>query len=227
MRVTDILHFLGELEQNNNFDWMHAHKSWQKETQAQFETLVDELIRALAEEEAALAPLSAKDLIFRLNRDTRFSHDKSPYSPAYRAHIGPAGRAPIPVGYFIVLSPRQSFVGGGLYAAAFGDATERIRQYIAAHPTELAAILHDEAFAQSFTIQGEKLKRVPRGYDPASPVGEYLKHKSWYIEYPLKPDELADDGAFCACVLDKCRLMQPFNAYINQALAGYQLPKRP
>lgn len=227
MAVAEILRFLTELKANNDFAWMAEHKSWQKETQAQFAALLQEIIAQLAEDDPAVGELRAGELIFRLNRDTRFAHDKSPYNPAYRAHIGPAGRAPIPVGYYVVLSPQQSIIGGGLYASMFSEATEQIRQYIAGHLTELDAILQEEAFAASFTLQGEKLKRVPRGFDTSDPAGEYLKHKSWYIEYPLSAEALADDQIFCQQVLEKCRLMKPFNDFMNRALEGFQMPARP
>lgn len=226
MIVADILQFLSELQENNTYEWMQAHKSWHKETQAQFEQLLGELIRQLAAADPAVADLQAMELIFRLNRDTRFSHDKSPYNPAFRAHIGPNGRAPIPVGCYLVLSPGQSILGGGLYAAMFREATEQIRQYIAEHWAELDAILHEEAFRQTFTLQGEKLKRLPRQFAADHPAGEYLKHKSWYIQYAFSPAELADDRTFCAAVWEKCRLMQPFNNYLNTALAGFEMPKR-
>lgn len=53
------------------------------------------------------------DLTFKLVRDTRFSRDKSPYNPAFRAHISSMGKLPIPVGYFIMIKPgNQSFLGG-------------------------------------------------------------------------------------------------------------------
>ncbi len=144
MAVTEILRFLAELKDNNDYAWMAAHKDWQKETQAQFAALLQEIIAQLAENDPAVGELKAGELIFRLNRDTRFSHDKSPYNPAYRAHIGPQGRAPIPVGYYLVLSPGRSIIGGGLYAAMFNDATAQIRQYIAGHLNELEAVLQEE-----------------------------------------------------------------------------------
>lgn len=227
MAVTEILRFLAELKDNNDYAWMAAHKDWQKETQAQFAALLQEIIAQLAENDPAVGELKAGELIFRLNRDTRFNHDKSPYNPAYRAHIGPQGRAPIPVGYYLVLSPGRSIIGGGLYAAMFNDATAQIRQYIAGHLNELEAVLQEEAFAASFTLQGEKLKRVPHGFDADDPAGEYLKHKSWYIECPLSAEMLADDQIFCQQVLEKCRLMKPFNDYINRALEGFKMPERP
>ena len=100
-----MLDFLADLRENNSLDWMHAHKKRKKEAQNAFLELVQGCIADLAETEPCLAALDAKDLAFRINRDTRFSDDKSPYNPTFRAHISPAGRMPVPVGYFVSVTP--------------------------------------------------------------------------------------------------------------------------
>ena len=129
-----MLDFLADLRENNSLDWMHAHKKRKKEAQNAFLELVQGCIADLAETEPCLAALDAKDLAFRINRDTRFSDDKSPYNPTFRAHISPAGRMPVPVGYFVSVTPGGSFAGGGLFAPHFKDATRMVRDRIAADP---------------------------------------------------------------------------------------------
>ena len=94
-----MLEFLADLREHNSLDWMHTHEKRKKEAQAAFVGLVRECIDDLAADEPALAALDPKSLVFRINRDTRFSDDKSPYNPSFRAHISPAGRAPVPVGH--------------------------------------------------------------------------------------------------------------------------------
>ena len=59
-----------------------------------------------------------------------------------------------------------------------------------------------------------------QGYEKAHPQAEYLKFKSWYLEYPLKDEELADAEAFTARAAELFRIMKPFNDYLNKALAG-------
>jgi len=130
MTDTRILEFLTELDLHNNRDWLLAHKDMQREAAAQFEELVQHMISELSPYDPSIAHLQAKDLTFRLNRDTRFSKDKSPYHAAFRAHIGPAGKLPIPVGYFVHIAPGNLFLGGGLFASCFSDATGRIRNAI-------------------------------------------------------------------------------------------------
>ncbi len=222
-----IMDFLRELEQNNSRPWMQEHKAYQKEASAQFERLVHGIIAELAPYDPSIAQLDAKDLTFRQNRDTRFSNDKSPYNPSFRAHISAAGRAPVPVGYYIHLSPGKSFLGGGLFAAMFKEATEMIRAHIFAHGPEFEAIVDAPEFREHFTLSGEKLKNVPKSYDPEFPQSEYLKHKSWYIEQPVADSALADLDTFSCFAAESFLRMVPFNSYLNTALAGFTMPERP
>ena len=107
-----------------------------------------------------------KDLTFKLVRDTRFSHDKSPYSPAFRVHISSGGKLPVPVGYYLMLKPGdQSFLGGGLFADMFKEATKMVRDHIAQNGDEWEEILREPAFRELFTVKGNALKNVPAGYE--------------------------------------------------------------
>ena len=222
-----IMDFLRELEQNNNRTWMQEHKAYQKEAAARFERLLQDIIGELVPYDPSIAQLNAKALVFRQNRDTRFSSDKSPYNPSFRAHISSAGRAPVPVGYYIHISPGNSFLGGGLFASMFKDATEMIRAYIVKHGQEFEDIINAPQFREHFTLSGEKLKNVPRGYDPEFPQSAYLKHKSWYIEQPVADGALNDLAAFTNTAVESFLRMRPFNRYINTALAGFTMPERP
>ncbi len=84
--------YLRGLAANNNREWYHAHKTEYQEANAQFEALVQELIFKIGETDGSILHNVPKDLTFRLVRDTRFSHDKSPYTPAFRAHIAAGGK---------------------------------------------------------------------------------------------------------------------------------------
>lgn len=227
MKQDPILEFLAGLQANNSLDWMHAHKAQQQAAAADFEALVQALMGELALEDPAVAGLRPRDLVFRLNRDTRFSADKSPYKAAFRAHLGPAGRLPIPVGYYLHLEPGNSFLGGGLYAAQFPGATARIRQAIAESGQEFLQLVQEPFFAAHFELVGEKLKKVPQGFDPALPQSDYLKYKSWALEYHLPDESLLDRPAFVRQAAEVFLRMRPFNQYLNRALQGYQLPARP
>ena len=143
MNTKTILDFLTDLSKNNTKEWMNQNKTAYKDAYNEFADLVQELIVRLSEDDPSIRYLNSRDLIFRLNRDTRFSHDKSPYNPSFRAHISSGGRVPVPVGYFINVTPEDIFLGGGLFASQFSDATGMVRDYIVKHGGELEQILKD------------------------------------------------------------------------------------
>lgn len=227
MDMQIIINFLKELSENNNRDWYHSHKEEYKEANAQFEELIQELILRIGKTDSSILHNVPKDLTFKLVRDTRFSHDKSPYNPAFRAHISSKGKLPVPVGYYIMIKPGgQSFLGGGLFADMFKDATTMVRDYIQKHPDEWDAVIHDPDFEKYFKVQGTALKNVPAGYDKENPQAEYLKYKSWYLEYTVEDDLVKDTDKFVDLAVEVFNRMKPFNDFLNQALADFKMPER-
>ena len=225
--LNSILEYLTDLAQNNNREWYHANKERYNKANAEFERFLGELIAAIGEFDNSILHNAPKDLTFKLMRDTRFSHDKSPYNPAFRAHISSAGKLPIPVGYYILLAPgNRSFLGGGLFASMFKDATAMVRDHIVVNGSEFEAIIRDKTFVEHFSVKGEELKNVPSGYDATHPQAEYLKNKSWYLEYPVPDERIADANGFVKQAARVFRSMKPFNDYLNAALAGFKMPSR-
>ncbi len=227
MNMSVILQYLTQLYENNNREWYHANKAEYKKANAEFEALIQALILRIGEFDPSVLHNVPQTLTFKLNRDTRFSHDKSPYNPAFRAHISSMGKLPIPVGYYLMIKPKdQSFLGGGLFADMFKDATTMVRDFISANGEEWEQITHAPDFKKHFTVQGTALKNVPAGYDKEHPQAESLKFKSWYLEYPIKDVELDNAEQFLTRAAELFRLMKPFNDYLNRALAGFQMPAR-
>ncbi|MBU5305291.1 DUF2461 domain-containing protein [Eubacterium callanderi] len=219
-----MLDFLAQLRDNNSLEWMHSHQPEYKAARAAFVSLVSDLMEKLLPDEPGLGLINPSDLVFRLNRDTRFSKDKSPYTPAFRAHISPEGRGMVPVGDYLFVSPGQIFLGGGVFHGKMPEITRRIRDQIVSEGNSFEAVLEAPAFCEKLTLQGEKLKNVPRGYDKEHPYGELLKHKSWYVEYPVEKDLFLDREAFLAEAVDVFRRIKPFNDFINKALEGLEMP---
>ncbi len=227
MNTKLILDYLHELSLNNNRDWYHGHKDEYREANAEFEGLVQNLISEIGKFDSSVLHNIAKNLTFKLVRDTRFSHDKSPYNPAFRAHISSMGKLPIPVGYYIMIKPdNQSFLGGGLFADMFKNATSMVRDYICENPDEWDDIINAPDFKKYFTVKGTSLKNVPKGYDKEHSQAEFLKFKSWYLEYPIKDDELSDSEKFIERSVKLFEIMKPFNDYLNKALKGFKMPER-
>ncbi len=227
MNTQLILDYLAGLASHNEREWYHAHKAEYKEANAEFESLLQELILRIGEFDNSVLHNQPKDLTFKLVRDTRFSHDKSPYNPAFRAHISAKGKLPVPVGYYLMIKPGgQSFLGGGLFADMFKEATAMVRDYIAANSREWEEILGDPDFRKHFTVQGTALKRVPAGYEKEHPQAEFLKYKSWYLEYPVTDAQFGDGEAFLEHAVSVFRLMKPFNDYLNRGLVNFKMPER-
>ncbi len=227
MNTQMILDYLTQLSANNNREWYHAHKAEYQAANAQFEELIQALMLRIGEFDSSILGHSPKELTFKLVRDTRFSHDKSPYNPAFRAHISSIGKLPIPVGYYLMIKPSgQSFLGGGLFADMFKDATRMVRDYISEHGGEWEEIITAPSFQERFTVGGSALKNVPAGYEKEHPQAEYLKYKSWYLEYSVQDKDLTDGDLFLAKAADIFRLMKPFNDYLNNALTGFKMPTR-
>ncbi len=222
-----ILNYLSQLSKNNNREWYHEHKKENKAANEQFEQLVQELIYGIGTFDKSVLNNIPKELTFKLVRDTRFSHDKSPYNASFRAHISSMGKLPIPVGYYIMIKPNGgTFLGGGLFADMFKNATTMVRDYIAAHPNEWNDIITDNQFKKYFTVKGTALKNVPAEYDKEHPQAEYLKYKSWYLEYFMSDEEVLDSEAFLQKTVEIFKAMKPFNDFLNKALNGFEMPTR-
>lgn len=139
-----ILDYLSALSKNNNRDWYQAHKKEKTLAMEAFEQLIQEFMIGISAYDDMILRFQPKQLTFSLVRDTRFSNDKSPYRPAFRAHISGKGKQLVPVGYFISFEPDENtMLGGGLFADMFKDATTMIREELLDH-------------GKSFTVSSQK-----------------------------------------------------------------------
>lgn len=225
--MNKIMDFLEGLAANNHKEWFHAHKQERIEATKEFEELVQECMIEIAKFDDTILLCEPKELTFKMVRDTRFSKDKSPYNPSFRAHISAKGKLPIPVGYFINICPHdETMLGGGLFADMFKDATCMIRDHIQEHGDRFLQILEEPAFKNYFHLQGSKLKSVPKGYDPASPYAELLKYKSWYIESFVREDIVRDQAQFFSLMMVQFKAMKNFNDFLNEALVDFVMPQR-
>lgn len=101
-----------------------------------------------------------------------------------------------------------------------------IRDYISRNGNEWERIIHQPEFEKYFTVRGTALKNVPSGYEKEHPQADYLKFKSWYLEYPLKDEEVKNVEIFLAKAIQLFQIMKPFNDYLNKALVNFQMPTR-
>jgi uncharacterized protein (TIGR02453 family) len=186
MNTKIILDFLAELSKNNNKLWLDAHRAEYTEAKNSFYELTTEFIKRLTALEPAFERLDAKQCIYRLNRDIRFSPDKTPYKNHFAAYINDGGKNNWSCGYYVHLQCRTgtaAFDGSMLACGLHCPAPEwlyKVRQHIADNGAKLIKILNNKQFKASWDeLEGDSLKKAPRDFDPNDPYIQYLKMKSF------------------------------------------------
>ena len=208
------LEFLGQLEQNNNKAWFDAHRAAYETARSAFEDFVDDLIRGVDKFDD-LGDLSAKECIFRINRDVRFSKDKSPYKPNMGASLAPGGRKSARLGYYIHVAPHdESMIAGGLHTP-MPPQLFRFRQAIDRDANAFKRITRSRAFAQYFGhVSGGRLATAPQGFPRDHPEIELLKLKEIVAVHHLA-DESVLSPDLAAHTLKVFKAMKPFLDYLN------------
>lgn len=213
-----IFDFLVRLQMYNDRNWFHEHKFEYDEVRADFETFIDTLIVPLAQLDPGLGTVTANECIFRIYRDTRFSHDKTPYKTHFSAFIGNGGRKTRLAGYYIHIQPDESFFAGGIYNPD-PPALESVRNEIYHHPDEIRSILDNRKFKKTFPALSDegRLKNPPKGYPKDFKEIDLLKNKHFITYYPLENEYFLQDGLIDRLV-GLCKIQYPLNAFLNRAV---------
>ncbi len=210
----NIFEFLKSLSVNNNKDWFNDNRELYKEAKVNFEKFVQNLILETYEIDNSIGVINAKDCVFRIFRDLRFSKDKIPYKINFGAHIGNGGRKSIYAGYYLHLEPDNSFVGGGLYMPN-SEVLKKVRTLIIENSTEFLNILNNTKFNKTFDkIYGETLKTAPRGFDKTNENINLIRYKSYAFIKPIPDNELSDID-FDKKILDSFKTLKPMNDFLN------------
>jgi uncharacterized protein (TIGR02453 family) len=214
--LQSVLKFAGDLKQNNNRGWFQDHRSDYEIARARFEDYVAALIQELSKTEP-LADLSPKDCIFRLNRDLRFTKDKTPYKPYMSAYIAPGGRKSRLLGYYVHIEPGNAMLAGGLYEPNTQQLTSW-RDAIVRDPRPFKDITGSETFRKFFgEVGGERLKTIPRGYPKDHPEADLLRLKTVTVTRHLTDTEVASP-AFFPETIETFRVIKPFLKYFDTFL---------
>jgi uncharacterized protein (TIGR02453 family) len=214
MDLRPVLEFVRGLRRNNKREWFEAHRATYVEARRHFESYVGALITALRRSES-LGALSPADCIFRMNRDLRFSRDKTPYKPYMSAYIAPGGRKSRRLGYYVHLeSGDHSILGGGLHKpeprqlAAWRASIDR-------DPRRFKSVAAAPSFRKYFgTVHGDRVKTAPKGYARDHPDLELLQLKSVMVSREMS-DRAVASAAFFKETLATFKAMRPFLAYLE------------
>ena len=184
------LKFLEELADNNNREWFKDNKHRYEEDVLDvallfIQSMQDPLAR-IAPHFVAL-PTRVGGSLMRVYRDTRFSRDKTPYKTnigiQFRHEQAKDVHAP---GYYLHIEPEQAFLGVGMWRPD-SEPLRRIRERIAARPSEWRRVLEHAPFKRHFALGGESLSRPPRGFDKDHECIEDIKRKSFIAVRDLDP----------------------------------------
>jgi uncharacterized protein (TIGR02453 family) len=210
------LDFLTGIKCNNNRDWFIANRPHYLEAKENFESFVQEIIDKIIIFDPIMKGLEAKSCVYRINRDIRFSNDKSPYKSHLGAFIVRGGKKNGDkfAGYYFHIEPGKSIMAGGAYTPPTPWLTA-IREKISDAPEEFISITKSKEFLKYFgSIDGEKLKTAPKGYPKDHPHIELLKLKSYLVVNEASDKMVLSDG-FGNHVISVFKAMKPLNDYLN------------
>jgi uncharacterized protein (TIGR02453 family) len=186
---SEFLKFFKELEQNNNKEWFHNHKKvYEEYVKIPFKNLLDEMILRIHGEDPDL-DIESKSAIFRINRDIRFSKDKTPYKTFVSANIAKGGRKSFnSPGFYIHFSHNSAVVAGGIHQPD-KDGLYKIRKKIVGHREEFSKLLENPDFKKRYgSIRGEKNKRITKEFEEAAKTEPLIANKQFFYWAEVDPE---------------------------------------
>jgi uncharacterized protein (TIGR02453 family) len=212
------LQFLSTLSANNNREWFSENRAQYDHARENFAAFLNQLIVQTIASDSGIDGLRPSDCMYRINRDIRFSANKSPYKNNFGASIVRNGRRSGLAGYYIHIEPGgNSFAGGGIYMPE-AAALKSLRQEIAYNGDDFEKIVKGKNFKrQCGELWGEQMKTFPREYAADHPHIHYLRYKSFIGGRDFSDKEVLDPD-FSEKVTSVFRAVQPLIAFLNVPL---------
>ncbi len=213
--MKSVLEFLTELSVNNNKPWFDAHKGEYLAAKSRFESYAGQILAGIGEFDTSVRNLSLKDCMYRIYRDLRFTTDKRPYKSYMSLFVVKGGKKSGNAGYYMHIQPSgESFLWAGLHEPQ-PAIVRSVREEIS-----LDGHLFDEALAKAegFSIdRTDTLKRVPYEYPSDSPYAEWLKLKSFGMEFTMGTSFITS-ADFVECVVKRLATTQSFVELLNRSV---------
>lgn len=215
----DFADFFTELEKNNHKDWFHTNKKrYEKSVKEPFKVFVEDLIAELQKIHPEIN-MTARDSIMRINRDIRFSADKTPYKTHMAAFISPHGKKDKSrPGFMMQANHNDIRVYSGAHSLE-KDQLLAIRRQIAKDPKGFQKLLDEPQFAKAYgQVLGEKNKRLDSEFKDIAETQPLIANKSFYYFFKLKPSILTTDDLIPS-LISNYQIALPVNAFFDKALA--------
>ena len=212
------LKFLKQLSKNNSKEWFDVNRKTYELCKLEFENVVKSVIDKSILFDNQLNGLEAKKCLFRINKDIRFSKDKTPYKTNFGASINPGGKKSMIPGYYLHLEPGKSFLAGGCYQP-LPEMLAAIRQEIDYHADDFKKIISTKDFKTYFKelSQDDKLKTAPKGYEKIHSEIGLLQHKHFIVIHHLKDEEILSKN-FPTQVAKIFKAMLPLNQFLRTCM---------
>lgn len=210
--------FLRDLKKNNQRAWFHAQRDRYLAARANVVELVEACLTEIAHVEPHILEQDPEDCLFRINRDTRFSKEKTPYKTHFGAFITDRGRKMNRAGYYLHVEPGGCLLAGGLYMPPTPE-LKAVRAAILADAAPLRRILRKPTFVRLFgqEMPSDKLKTTPRDVPRDHPDADLLRYKSFGV-WRNFPDRALQSGAFLKEAAQTFRALADFVHWLNAAL---------
>jgi uncharacterized protein (TIGR02453 family) len=209
--------FLRLLQKNNNREWFNSNKELYIGAKEEFERIIELIIHEIGSFDKDITGLVAKDCIFRIFRDVRFSHDKSPYKTNFGAWLAKGGKKSLYAGYYLHIEPNESMTAGGIYMPPM-PVLKAVRNEIYHHIDEFREIISAGDFVKRFGgFSGGKLKTAPQGFPKDFADMEILKYKDYTVVESRTDRDMMKDSVLSE-LKESYRKMLPLNKFLNEAI---------
>lgn len=216
MKLTKTLEFLSELPLNNNRNWFNANKTKYTEAIEEFTIFTNKIIQGIGTIDTSIANHSAKDCMFRIYRDTRFSHDKTPYKTHFGAFITPGGKNMLNAGYYIHFDAAEAFLAAGIHTPP-ANILQQIRHSIDINSKEFENIVQNSDLVNRYKMTSESLRSAPKGFSNDHPMINYLKLKSHTISFYPEIDIFLDENNI-KYIVNNLLIAKSYISFLNASI---------
>jgi uncharacterized protein (TIGR02453 family) len=209
----DYSQFFSELEKNNNKEWFHSNqKRYETDVKKPMQRFLTDLVAELQKYDLEI-DVDPKKCIGRINRDVRFSKDKTPYNVKVFAHIYKGRKEePVPVIAFQIGATEMGIMSG--YYNPSQEKINSIRDKIKSETATFKKIYSDQSFVSKFgTICGESLKRIPNDYKETFEKEPLVANNQFYYVKKLSADLILTDNLL-PVIIEHYKAAKPLNDFL-------------
>lgn len=214
----EFLSFFKDLAKNNSTEWFNTNrKTYEIEVKKPFADLVEEVITKIQKFEPEIK-IKAGDAIFRINKDVRFSKEKTPYNTHVSANISKYGRKDKTYpGFYFQLSHDKITIIGGAYMVEPDD-LQKLRKHIAKNLKSFAATYIDKEFKSKFgVLQGEKHKRLTDEFKALELKEPLIANKQFYYTAQIDSKSILKDS-FTDELMEYYKAGRKMNQFLREGM---------